>query len=166
MVQRALRSFFIARLDVGPGRPLTMPSKAADALWHAFILDTRAYRDFCEHAFGDFLHHLPEDVMGRLDADRRVAAADRLWISACRQAAIDPRRADRLPILFEVDHLIGLPDARRYDPRHLGRSLRERMSGFEVEFALSHCGGSGDGGADGDSGDGGGDGGGGGCGGD
>lgn len=164
MIQGALRSFFVARLDVGPGRPLAMPSQAADALWHAFILDTRAYREFCERAFGGFLHHIPEDAMARLAAGPRAASVDRLWLSTCRQAGIDPRRADRLPILFEIDRLIGLPDARIHDPRSLSRSQRRRGSGS----GQSNCGGTGCGSTDGD-GDGcdGGDGGcGGGCGGD
>ncbi len=28
--------------------------------WHAFILDTREYASFCQHAFGRMLHHCPD----------------------------------------------------------------------------------------------------------
>ncbi|CAH0442450.1 glycine-rich domain-containing protein [Ralstonia pseudosolanacearum] len=40
-----------------------MPSRVADDLWHAFILYTREYRDFCRRAFGKFLHHLPSAAL-------------------------------------------------------------------------------------------------------
>jgi len=39
-------------------RPLR-PSPAIDAAWHAFILHTRAYADYCEERFGRFIHHQP-----------------------------------------------------------------------------------------------------------
>jgi hypothetical protein len=44
-------------------RPLGMPSRAVDYAWHAFILDTAAYRAFCERAYGRFLDHIPETAM-------------------------------------------------------------------------------------------------------
>ncbi len=31
-----------------------------DEMWHAFILVTVDYANFCEQYFGEFLHHLPE----------------------------------------------------------------------------------------------------------
>jgi hypothetical protein len=43
-------------------RPLGMPSRAVDYAWHAFILDTAAYRDFCDRAYGRFLDHFPADA--------------------------------------------------------------------------------------------------------
>ncbi len=36
-----------------------VPSKAVDKIWHAHILDTRAYRDDCEAVFGHFIDHYP-----------------------------------------------------------------------------------------------------------
>jgi len=41
-----------------PGISL-VPSKEIDKLWHAHILDTRAYRDDCQHLFGRFMDHYP-----------------------------------------------------------------------------------------------------------
>jgi hypothetical protein len=38
---------------------LAMPTAGVDALWHAFVLDTRAYAAFCEKTFGNMLHHIP-----------------------------------------------------------------------------------------------------------
>ena len=36
-----------------------VPSKAVDAIWHAHILDTRAYRSDCHKVFGRFIDHYP-----------------------------------------------------------------------------------------------------------
>lgn len=167
MTQRALRSFFIAHLDTGPDKLLAMPSKAADALWHAFILDTIAYHDFCERAFGRYFHHRPESRMPNVDAMHYSSPLDAVWRSTCNQAGIDPRAATRLPILFEVDRMVRLPDARRHDPVAMSRRYHDRHGRFDFVFEidLSGCGGSS---LDGDGGDSGsGDGGcGGGCGGD
>lgn len=35
------------------------PSPLADAAWHAHILDTKEYVEFCNAEFGYFLHHTP-----------------------------------------------------------------------------------------------------------
>lgn len=31
-----------------------------DEMWHAFILITKQYADFCDYYFGEFIHHIPE----------------------------------------------------------------------------------------------------------
>lgn len=36
-----------------------VPSKTVDTLWHAHILDTRAYREDCQQVFGRFIDHYP-----------------------------------------------------------------------------------------------------------
>ncbi|WOD11669.1 hypothetical protein RPW65_01970 [Pseudomonas sp. NyZ704] len=36
-----------------------VPSKQVDAIWHAHILDTRAYREDCQQVFGHFIDHYP-----------------------------------------------------------------------------------------------------------
>ena len=36
-----------------------VPSKMVDKVWHAHILDTRAYREDCESVFGRFIDHYP-----------------------------------------------------------------------------------------------------------
>lgn len=36
-----------------------VPSKVVDAIWHAHILDTRAYREDCQQVFGRFIDHYP-----------------------------------------------------------------------------------------------------------
>jgi hypothetical protein len=37
-----------------------MPSHAVDEAWHGFILCTARYSEFCDKAYGRFLHHHPE----------------------------------------------------------------------------------------------------------
>ena len=36
-----------------------VPSKVVDKIWHAHILDTRAYREDCNQVFGHFVDHYP-----------------------------------------------------------------------------------------------------------
>ena len=36
-----------------------VPSKQVDEIWHAHILDTRAYREDCHQVFGRFIDHYP-----------------------------------------------------------------------------------------------------------
>nr|VFK28978.1 MAG: hypothetical protein BECKMB1821G_GA0114241_10444 [Candidatus Kentron sp. MB]VFK35596.1 MAG: hypothetical protein BECKMB1821I_GA0114274_11308 [Candidatus Kentron sp. MB]VFK77372.1 MAG: hypothetical protein BECKMB1821H_GA0114242_11298 [Candidatus Kentron sp. MB] len=43
-------------------KPLAIPSSAVDDIWHAFILYTPQYRQFCEKTFGFFVDHQPNSV--------------------------------------------------------------------------------------------------------
>ena len=63
LVAQALRQFFQTYLH-GGRRPVSMPSRVVDDLWHAFILHTRTYQQFCNQTFGRFLHHTPAVVLG------------------------------------------------------------------------------------------------------
>jgi hypothetical protein len=40
-----------------------------DWMWHAFLLFTRDYADFCERYFGFFLHHVPNEDEGNAPPD-------------------------------------------------------------------------------------------------
>src|SRR5436190_16668752 len=62
LVERGLREWFIC-CAWRWGTVLGMPSRAVDEAWHEFILDTRCYTDFCAGAFGDYLHHMPDEAM-------------------------------------------------------------------------------------------------------
>ncbi|MFJ9729596.1 glycine-rich domain-containing protein [Streptomyces sp. NPDC101209] len=48
---------FLAACDYSD-RPLS-PSPFVDDFWHAFLLHTKAYREFCQDNFGRFLDHQP-----------------------------------------------------------------------------------------------------------
>ena len=46
-----------------------VPTKEIDAMWHAHILDTRAYHEDCDRIFGHYLHHFPYfGLRGKRDA--------------------------------------------------------------------------------------------------
>lgn len=49
---------FLVACAQNPGAKLA-PSNATDPGWHAFILHTRAYAEFCHRVAGRFIHHLP-----------------------------------------------------------------------------------------------------------
>ncbi len=42
--------------------PYVMLSGNVDNAWHAFLLNTRVYLEFCEKHVGFFIHHMPMDV--------------------------------------------------------------------------------------------------------
>ena len=51
---------FIAASGQQPGQSLA-PSELVDFGWHAFILHTVDYAEFCERVAGGFVHHVPTD---------------------------------------------------------------------------------------------------------
>ncbi len=173
LVERGFRQFFLAcaRSD---GEYVAMPSKIVDAYWHAFILDTRSYAAWCERTLGRFLHHTPTARLGN-DA-RHNDGLRRAWFFACKEESINPRAPTRLPLLFALDHKLGIEGGTVYSPRlrpHDGsRSDSDGDISYSDDFGddsfSGDAGGFGgsDSGGGGDGGDGGGDGGGGGCGGD
>lgn len=113
LVARALRQFFLAHHHAGY-RFVSMPSQAADDLWHEFILFTRAYEEFCRKAFGRFFHHTPAVVLGP-DRDKNEGLR-RVWRFACKEENINPRNPTRLPLLFAIDAKLGIADGFRYTP--------------------------------------------------
>ena len=133
LVAQALRQFFLAYLK-GGRRPVAMPSQVADDLWHAFILDTRAYGAFCRRAFGGFLHHTPAAAMG--GSRRSDEGLRRCWWHCCRAENIDPVAPLRLPLLFAIDTKLQIVGGFRYVP-DCG-PLRAQQDGGG---AVIHCGG-------------------------
>jgi hypothetical protein len=111
-IERGLRQFFHCHLRARGF--VSMPSHAVDAMWHAFILDTRAYGRFCQAAFGHFLHHSPAETLGR-DAKRNDGLR-RTWYHACKLEGIDPRAPATLPLLFALDTTLAIPGGFRYVP--------------------------------------------------
>jgi hypothetical protein len=49
---------FLTLYQQNPGKSVS-PTPAADAFWHAHILDTLKYHRDCLALFGSFLHHVP-----------------------------------------------------------------------------------------------------------
>lgn len=106
LITRALRMFFLAHLSAGE-QVIGMPSKAADALWHEFILDTKAYTQFCQAAFGGYFHHIPATSMQKGISTH--VALQRTWRLACLEENINPEVATRLPLLFTLDAKTAFP---------------------------------------------------------
>jgi hypothetical protein len=112
LVFTALREYFhICRM--AGRRFVSMPSQVVDDAWHAFILFTRGYHAFCDRAFGRFLHHTPAEAMQ--SPTQAQNGIKRAWRLACLREGIDPKRPDRLPLLFAIDGLLGIPNGFRYD---------------------------------------------------
>jgi hypothetical protein len=114
LVARALRQFFLVH-SRAKSQLASMPSKAADALWHAFILDTKAYSLFCRQAFCTYFHHIPEQV--NATSDELQSASWVTWRLACLEENINPARASRLPLLYAIDTKVGYPGAVVHDPK-------------------------------------------------
>jgi len=162
-VERGLRQFFIASAMAG-GRYVAMPSKVADSLWHEFILHTRGYESFCRRAFGRLLHHTPAEAMpanAKTDGTKG-AGLRRAWFWSCKEEGIDPRKPDRLPMLFALDAALAIEGGYRYVPDctllgvDRGNTHCAAGVGCGSSCGSSCGGGSGDGGADGGGGCGGG----------
>ncbi len=90
-------------------------SQVADDAWHAFILHTRVYQDFCNKAFGRFLHHTPAEAMRT--PTLATEGIRRAWRLACALEKINPEQPSRLPRLFALDGALSIPNGFRYDTR-------------------------------------------------
>jgi hypothetical protein len=145
LVAHGLRHFFLAYLMSG-GRFVSMPSQVADDLWHEFILYTREYKNFCDKAFGTFLHHTPAVALSKDDSNND--GLWRVWWHCCREESINPRNPTRLPLLFALDAKLKIPNGFVYQADGEPWKKRKDASGCS---GASGCGGGGgsDGGGDG-----------------
>ncbi|MGH8584811.1 MAG: glycine-rich domain-containing protein [Gammaproteobacteria bacterium] len=91
---------------------LSMPSQIVDEAWHEFILCTREYAEFCQQAFGRFLHHTPAEAMkNRAQVQEGL---ERTWRVVCNREGIKPNDPAALPRLFALDALLEIPDGHHY----------------------------------------------------
>lgn len=105
-----LREYFY--LCNNAGDMVAMPSQAVDEVWHEFILFTKQYEEFCNNAFGRFLHHTPAEAMSSpVSAQEGI---ERAWSLSCAREDISPVSADKLPILFALDVELDIPDGFKY----------------------------------------------------
>lgn len=107
LVFQGLRDYFDICNQALPRR-VAMPSQAIDDAWHEFILFTRNYQQFCQRAFGRFLHHVPAETM--TSPTQAQDGIKRVWRLACRRENIDPLSPARLPLLFALDAQLGIAD--------------------------------------------------------
>ena len=79
-----------------------MPSRVVDEAWHEFTLDSLAYVRFCNGAFGNYLHHTPEEAMST-PMDDALANTVQAWD---RSAA----GAEQESVLWDLDERLGIPE--------------------------------------------------------
>ena len=84
---KGLRQFFQIFREAGPVK-VAMPSQVVDVGWYEFILSTSPYEEFCQTAFGWFLHHTPAEVMKW--TGKGPEGIKRAWRLACEQEGINP----------------------------------------------------------------------------
>lgn len=111
LVLDGLREYFYI-CSKAKRKMVSMPSQVVDIAWHEFILSTRQYDTFCKKALGRFLHHTPTEAM-----KTPTLAQDgikRAWRLACARHNINPASPTCLPLLFEIDTALEIPDGFKY----------------------------------------------------
>jgi hypothetical protein len=97
----ALKDYFLICLHAGAiskGAAIAMPSIVVDHAWHEFILNSHAYTEFCDTAFGGYLHHRPgnEKQVTPFQSAARLAGKQQLTMLA------------GLPLLFAIDNALAI----------------------------------------------------------
>lgn len=99
LVEKGLREWFVCCAWRG-GTVLGMPSRLVDDAWHELILDSISYMNFCEIAFGAYLHHSPEEVMGGGMSDA-LADTVRAWDRS-------KMGSEQESVLWDLDERLGV----------------------------------------------------------
>lgn len=167
LVERGLREWFVC-CACRYRAVLGMPSRAVDEAWHEFILDTRTYTGFCQAAFGEYLHHTPDEAM-RTPMGDALGETVRAWDRSETGQEEDSVLWD-LDERLRIEEPLGLDEGRLTAARSLGLYPASTVGWAGAGAGAGACfvgsgdlGGGGDGGGGGCGGGGGG--GGGGCGG-
>jgi len=129
-VFEGLRDYF-AICAADPQRRAGMPSRIVDEAWHTFILFTREYTDFCQRAFGGYLHHAPSGSAGNDEEIRHT------WRLACARANIPVTNPVRLPRLFGIDRSLAIPGARYYALNETDADRARQMMGANATITLA-----------------------------
>jgi hypothetical protein len=133
LVAHGLRQFFLAHLKSGR-QYVSMPSQVTDDLWHELILYTKNYQQFCDQAFGRFLHHTPAVVLSK--GQRGNAGIRRCWRYVCMEENINPHKPTRLPLLFALDSKLNIAGGFHYVADCQGA----RRQGVNDGGAATYCG--------------------------
>ena len=111
-VMRGLRDYFHL-LHMADDESVAMPSQAVDVAWHEFILFTREYEQFCDKAFGRFIHHTPaEAVKSPMESQVSIKRA---WELSCVREKISHFNPKRLPLIFALDAKYQISDGFYYE---------------------------------------------------
>jgi len=111
LVITGLREYFHIVL-IAKNKTVAMPSQVVDIAWHELILFTRDYQQFCNQAFGRFLHHTPAEAM--TTPTQAQEGIKRAWYIACSREGIKPRKPDKLPFIFLLDSMLKINDGFTY----------------------------------------------------
>ncbi|WP_033262812.1 glycine-rich domain-containing protein [Amycolatopsis vancoresmycina] len=80
---------FLCACATGRG-PGLAPSPLVDVGWHAFILHTREYAEFCNRVAGGYIHHVPEPERDISIADRHLKLSQAVSAIASAGFPVDP----------------------------------------------------------------------------
>ncbi len=119
------------------GKMVSMPSQLVDDTWHEFLLFSREYADYCKQGLGSFLFHTPAEAMPTPTTAQE--GIKRAWRLACDKEHIDPKKPNKLPLLFAIDAMANIDNGFIYKLDCTANLLDDR------EFCASSigCGGGG-----------------------
>ncbi len=108
LASTGLMQFFLAAARTDG--PCALPSRAADAVWHAWLhWDATGLAAFQHERLGREVPHLKEaQLPGPLDH-----ALSRCYAACCRAEQLNPLDG-RLPLVFELDRLLRMPGGWHY----------------------------------------------------
>ena len=137
LAERGLRQFFLACLR-SRGSYVAMPSRAVDAMWHAFTQNATAYQNWCRDALGFVPEYAPAVVLGK--KEHHNDGLRRAWYWACKDEAIQPRTPSRLPLLFALDAKLAIPDGFHYLPGTLASGQKPKPGSTDAHhYGTSFC---------------------------
>lgn len=103
---------YLVLCDMAPGRSVGMYSAMVDEAWHAFILFTNVYADYCHRFFGRYIDHAPDEGGAVTDDDPNILSFNDFRLH------YESVFGEELPALW-YDHLAVHP-ARRVINDHAG----------------------------------------------
>jgi hypothetical protein len=130
-VLEGLRQFFLACLAAEGHRiakHVGMPSVAVDEAWHEFILMTRRYEEFCNRAFGRYLHHAPAGQTQEPDEKSLANTLHQLRLGS-PDPATPWAMLGTVPLIFALDRQLGIPGGHYFDPLEMEELDAKRKLG-------------------------------------
>jgi len=152
LVANGLRQYFSVCNKAGR-KMVAMPSQIVDVAWHAFILHSKEYHDFCKGAFGYHLHHRPFSKTD--NSDELTDGIKLAWQYCCEIEDVNPVKPVHTPVLFFIDYNLNIPDANKFS-FEVSRYIESNQYDNVIEDLISmrdllesNCGGGGSDGGDG-----------------
>ena len=148
MVLEGLRTWF-RMINEHKRANFGMPSVAVDTAWHEFILLTQQYAEFCQQAFGKFLHHAPTHGNEKAKRDglaRTYGMGAGTALGVAGLAGVAGAVALSGHDLFSLDQQLGIPGGSQYPPDALA-DLQKRYATLTASSSSGDGGGGTDGGS-------------------